>query len=88
MTKKYDKGRAVHVVYTGFSKAFDKDPHGRLLWKFRSQVIQEMAEWIEHWLHGRNQRVMVDGCFSDWRPVTSGASGYGAGPFAVCHLYQ
>ncbi|XP_055495534.1 uncharacterized protein LOC129699607 [Leucoraja erinacea] len=42
-------------------------------WKVRSHGIQgELAGWIANRLHGRKQRVMVEGCFSDWRSVNSG----------------
>ncbi|MBB6707133.1 reverse transcriptase family protein [Proteus mirabilis] len=73
VTKRIDEGRAVDVIYMDFSKAFDKVPHGRLVSKVRSHGIQgELAIWIQNWLKGRRQRVVVEGCFSDWRPVTSG----------------
>ena len=57
-----------------FSKAFDKVPHGRLMKKVRRHGIEgSLADWISNWLSIRRQRVVVvDGKFSDWRPVTSG----------------
>ena len=56
-----------------FSKAFDKVPHGRLVKKVQLLGINAgIARWIQQWLNGRSQRVMVDGCLSDWRQVTSG----------------
>jgi len=56
------------VVYIDFRKAFDKVPHGRLVQKVRSHGIQhKLANWIQNW-----QRVMVESCFCDWKPVTSG----------------
>ena len=30
-----------------------------------------MSNWIQNWLLDRSQRVVVEGCFSNWRPVTS-----------------
>ena len=30
------------------------------------------ADWINSWLHGRSQRVVVNGNFSSWKGVTSG----------------
>ena len=30
------------------------------------------ADWINSWLHGRSQRVVVNGHFSSWKEVTSG----------------
>ena len=73
VTRKVDEGRAVDVVYMDFSKAFDKVPHGRLVRKIQSLGIHgEVVDWIRHWLNGRRQRVVVENCFSEWRPMTSG----------------
>jgi len=30
------------------------------------------VRWIENWLNGRTQRVVISGAESRWRPVTSG----------------
>ena len=58
-----------------FSKAFDKVPHGRLLHKVKSHGIQgEVSKWIQNWLLDRSKRVVVESCFSNWRPVTSSVS--------------
>ena len=73
VTKCVDEGRAVDVIYMDFSKAFDKVPHGRLMKKVRMCGIEgKLADWIGNWLSDRRQRVVVDGKFSDWRPVASG----------------
>ena len=54
-------------------KAFDKVPHKRLLSKLKAYGIGEnIISWIESFLSGRQQRVCVNGIFSDWTPVTSG----------------
>ena len=31
-----------------------------------------MERWIENWLNGRTQRVVISGAESSWTPVTSG----------------
>ena len=73
VTREIDEGKAVDVVYMDFSKAFDKVPHGRLVKKVQLLGINAgIARWIQQWLNGRSQRVMVDGCLSGWRQVTSG----------------
>ena len=69
----HDRDKAVDVIYLDFQKAFDKVPHRRLLRKVRSLGIDGVvADWIEKWLSGRRQRVVVNGQTSDWAPVTSG----------------
>ena len=68
-----DEGSAVNVVYMDFSKIFDKVPHGRLIKKANTYWrLGDLTRWIHNWFSGRRQRVMTDGCFSDWRQVTSG----------------
>ena len=54
-----DEGRAVDVVYLGFSKAFDTVSHNTLLEKLRKHGLDEWSvRWIENWLNGRTQRVV------------------------------
>ena len=56
-----------------FSKAFDVVPHQRLLNKLNFYGIRGNAlKWIEAFLTGRTQQVVVDGEMSDIAPVTSG----------------
>jgi len=73
MTIWVDEGRAVDVVYLDFSKAFDTVSHNILLGKLRKCGLDEgSVRWIENWLNGRAQRVVISGAESSWRPVTSG----------------
>jgi len=68
-----DEGRAVDVVYLDFSKAFDTVSHNNLTGKLRTCGLDEWSvKWIENWLNGRTQRVVISGADSSWRPVTSG----------------
>ena len=61
----------VHVM--DFSKAFDRVPHMGLLKKLEySGVTSCMLKWIKSFLHGRTQRVFVDGVASESSEVASG----------------
>jgi len=73
MTGWVDEARAVGVVYLDFSKAFDTVSHDILLGKLRKCGLHEwLVKWIENWLNGRTQRVVISGAESSWRLVTSG----------------
>jgi len=73
MTGWEDEGRAVDVVYLDFSKAFDTVSHSILINKLRKCGLDErLVRWIENWLNGRTQRVVISGAEPSWRPVTSG----------------
>jgi len=74
MTSWVDEGRTVDVVYLNVSKAFDTVSHNILLGKFRKCGLDEWSvRWIENWLNGRTQRVVISGAESGWRAVNSGA---------------
>jgi len=65
----------VDVAYLDFSKAFDTVSHNTLLGKLRNCGLDEwLVRWIENWLNGRTQRVVVSGTESCWRLATSGVS--------------
>ena len=56
-----------------FSKAFDKVPVRRLLNKCAGLGIQgNLLAWIEKWLVGRKQRVVLNGEASSWGDICSG----------------
>ena len=68
-----DKGRAVDVVYLDFSRAFDSVSHMILIEKLLMYGLdEETVRWVENWLNGEAQRVVISGAKSSWRPVTSG----------------
>ena len=69
----YDASRAIDILYLDFKKAFDKVPHRRLLIKVRALGIGgRTAAWLQDWLTDRRQRVVINGCCSNWTPVGSG----------------
>ena len=73
ITKWVDEGSPVDVIYLDFQKAFDKDPHQRLILKLKSHGMgNSIIKWIEQWLNDRRQRVVGDGEVSSWKPVLSG----------------
>ena len=66
VTKYLDEGHSIDLLYLDFSRAFDKVPHQRLLLKVRSLgIVGKIAEWIEHWLKDRKQRVVLNGFASN-----------------------
>ena len=71
--KLLDEGNSVDIVYCDFAKAFDKVPIRRLLVKMEAHGITgKVLEWVEQWLTGRKQRVVLNGKKSGWSEVTSG----------------
>ena len=66
-----DEGSLVDIIYLDFFKAFDKVPHQRLLLKLKAHG-NGMINYIEKWLIGKRQRVVVEGVFSNWKSVLSG----------------
>ena len=68
-----DLGKQVDVAILDFSKAFDTVPHQRLLGKLEFYGITgELRKWIESFLVGRKQSVVVDGVRSADEDVLSG----------------
>jgi len=68
-----DEGRAVNVVYLNFSKASDTVSCNILVGKLRTCGLDEWSvRWIENWMNGRAQRVVISGTEAGWRPVARG----------------
>ena len=73
LTSNLDVGVDCSAVYIDFAKAFDSVPHRLLLYKLKSFGISgALLAWIECFLTGRKQRVVIRGQSSPWFPVLSG----------------
>ena len=68
-----DEGLSTDVIYLDYRKAFDSVPHQRLLVKLKAYGIDgNILKWIENFLTGRSQKVVINGECSDKAEVTSG----------------
>ena len=73
VSKYVDRGEPIDVVYLDFQKAFDKVPHNRLMLKLEALGMgKKITDWIRNWLTNRKQRVVLNGCRSDWCDLVSG----------------
>ena len=69
------------VVCLDFSEAFDTVHHSILLEKLAAHGWDGCPlRWVKNWLDGRAQRVVGNGDYSSWRPVTSGVPRAVLGP--------
>ena len=72
-TSSLDAGDQLDAIVLDFSKAFDRVPHKRLCMKLEYYGIRGLTlQWLENFLNGRTQQVILEGCHSDILPVTSG----------------
>ena len=61
------------LIVMDFAKAFDKVPHRRLLHKLDYYGVRgSILKWINSWLSGHTQQVVLDGQASDPVPVLAG----------------
>jgi hypothetical protein len=68
-----DDSTPVDIIYLDFAKAFDKVSRKKLMRKVKNFGIKgDLYTWIENWLTGRKQRVVINGKESDWIEVESG----------------
>jgi hypothetical protein len=71
--KSWDSGLQTDVAILDLSKAFDMVPHQALLGKLKHYgVVGCVHSWINDFLSGRSQSVVVDGSSSSWESVRSG----------------
>ena len=73
VTKIIDSGEPVDIVFVDYKKAFDKVDHKSLIAKAKKIGIDGLLlNWIESWLTGRRQKVVLNGSSSEWSSVLSG----------------
>ena len=71
--KTLDSGKEVRVVFSEISKAFDRVWHKGLIHKLKQSGISEnLLEWFQNYLYGREQRVVINSSNSNWLPIRVG----------------
>jgi len=70
ISKLLDSGLQTDIIFLDLSKAFNKVPHHKLCNKLHYYGIRLV--WIENFLTGRQQQVILDGSYSDLHSVDSG----------------
>ncbi|CAF0861072.1 unnamed protein product, partial [Brachionus calyciflorus] len=66
-------GYPVDIIYTDFSKSFDKISHKKLLTRLKQYGFDEnIINWVREFLSGRSQRVVLGKNCSSWLSVFSG----------------
>jgi hypothetical protein len=72
-TKSNNCSKQTDLILMDFTKAFDKIPHCRLLYKLKFYGIQkDILNWIKAFLSDRTQTIVINGTSSTSVPVTSG----------------
>ena len=72
ITKCLMEEKSMDVLYTDFSKAFDKVSHKKLLHKMRAYgIVGKMWKWIEAFLSDRKQFVVMGDTESSMKKVIS-----------------
>ena len=72
-TTNTDNSTETDIIYLDFSKTFDTVSHKRLIYKLRQYGIKgKVLLWIQSFLEGRRQRVVLRSGHSSWKNVRSG----------------
>ena len=83
------KGYPVDIIYTDFSKAFDRVTHQRLLKKMENLGIAgNTLQWMKSFLSDRKQRVRVENEFSSWTCKKWHSPRIGPRTDIICYVYK
>ena len=73
ISRNLDSGSQTDIIFLDFAKAFDSVPHDLIVHKLKTFGFgSNLLQWIENYLQGRYQSVMIEGQVSSPLPVTSG----------------
>ena len=68
-----ENGKEVRAVFLDISKAFDRVWHEGLISKLKYLGVSgPLLTWLQSYLSGRQQRVVLEGTYSEWQHVTAG----------------
>jgi hypothetical protein len=68
-----DEGKEVRVIFCEISKAFDMVWNRGLLKKLESIGIRwSLLDWVQDYLSGWKQRVVINNVSSDWGSIKAG----------------
>ena len=71
--KAVDEGKEVRVIFCDISKVFDRVWHRGLLRKLELICIRgSLLDWVQNYLSGRKQRVVINNASSDWGFIKAG----------------
>jgi hypothetical protein len=66
-------GKEIRVVFLDISKAFDRVWHRGLMYKLKGCGIRgKLLDWLKDYLTDRQQRVIINGEFSEWGDIEAG----------------
>lgn len=73
LTERMDNGCQVDVIYTDYSKAFDRIQHSKLIHKLSTiGICGDLLRWFASYIDNRSQAVVVNNYISSWVSISSG----------------